>query len=142
MEKQIQDRAENSNILHEKASLDEKTFPVIEEEVIIEKKLTETGKVRISKKVVEENKRVEVSSFSEEVDVDHVQVNKYIDKIPEVRYEGDKMIIPVVKEVVVIEKRLLLVEELHVNKRKVETKVQQEIPIKREEVLVEREPAA
>jgi uncharacterized protein (TIGR02271 family) len=140
MEKQIPDKAENSNILQQKTSIDEKTFPVIQEEVIIEKKLTETGKVRISKKVLEENKRVEVSSFSEEIDVEHVEMNKYIDKTPEIRYEGDKMIIPVVKEVVVIEKRLLLVEELHVNKRKVETKVQQEIPIKREEVHIEREP--
>jgi stress response protein YsnF len=57
---------------------------------------------------------------------------------PAVRYEGDVMIIPVLKEVAVVEKKLMLVEELRVTKTKTEKTETHEIALKKEEVKVER----
>jgi stress response protein YsnF len=48
------------------------------------------------------------------------------------------MIIPVVREVLVVEKRLLLVEELHVTKTQVQKQETQHITLRKEEVIVER----
>jgi stress response protein YsnF len=48
------------------------------------------------------------------------------------------MIIPVIQEVVVIEKRLMLVEEIRVNKHQTETKVSETITLRKEEINIER----
>jgi len=74
----------------------------------------------------------------EEVEVEKVAVNQFVESGPEVRYEGDTMIIPVLREV--MEVRMLLVEELRVTKRKVESNDSQELTLRREEVTVERLP--
>ena len=48
------------------------------------------------------------------------------------------MIVPIMEEVLVIEKRLILKEELHIHKRRVETHQPQQVTLRREEVRVER----
>ena len=54
------------------------------------------------------------------------------------RYEGDGMIVPVLEEVIVTEKRLMQREELHVRKRQIETRKPRHVTLRREEVTVER----
>ncbi len=58
--------------------------------------------------------------FSEEVTVDRVQVNRIIDGPAQTRQEGDTTIIPVVEEVITIQKRLLLREEVRITRRRTE----------------------
>lgn len=111
---------------------------VMEEQAHVQKQVTENAKVRITKQVHEENETIDLSEKSQEVKVHKVAVNKYVDEAPAVRYEGDTIIVPVMKEVVVVEKRLLLVEEIHVTRNTVVTKDQQTIPLLREEIHVER----
>jgi len=75
----------------------------------------------------------------EDVNVERVSLNKYIDTAPPpVRYEGDTMIIPVLREVTVIEKRLLLVEELRVTKHRTELEETQDVSLRKEEIKVTR----
>ncbi len=111
-------------------------FPVIEEQLRVSKQVVEAGIVRISKTVHEEEVDVKVPVTNEEIDVERVAVNQYVESPPSVRYEGDTMIIPVLREVV--EKRLVLVEELHVTRRRVQSHDSQLITLRREEVKVER----
>ena len=96
-------------------------IPVIEEEAFLEKRVVETGKVRISKQVSEHEELIDVSLFREDVTVERVPRDKYVDAAPAVRYEGDVMIFSVVEEQLVIQKRIKLVEELRVSKQVVET---------------------
>ncbi|WP_266205365.1 YsnF/AvaK domain-containing protein [Pontibacter kalidii] len=118
---------------------EEETIPVVEEQVQIGKREVETAKVHISKKVHEELKDVDIPSMHEEVEVERVAMNKFVDEAPPpVRYEGDKMIISVLKEEVVLQKRLVLVEELHVTKKQVETHQTEKMPLRKEEVTIER----
>ncbi len=114
------------------------TIPVIEENVHIGKKVVETGRVRIVKTVHEEEALVEAALLQEEVQVERVPVNQYIETPPQVRYEGDIMIIPVIQEVIVIEKRLMLVEEIRVNKHQTERKVSETVTLRKEEIHIER----
>ena len=113
-----------------------RVIPVIEEQVLIGKKLVESGSVRVSKRVSEEKITVNMPLMHEEVDVEKVSVNQFVESAPEVRYEGDTMIIPVLREVV--EVRLFLVEELRVTRRRIETQHHQELTLRKEEVTVER----
>lgn len=56
--------------------------------------------------------------FREDCDVSRVSVRRLIDKPVEPRMEGDTLIVPLMEEVLVLEKRLLLREELHIKRRR------------------------
>lgn len=114
--------------------------PVIEERIQIGKEIVETGRVRIAKTVREEEQTVDIPLLSEEFNVERVAVNEYIDAAPAVRYEGDTTIFPVVKEVLVIEKKLVLVEEVHITKRQVTITDTQQVTVRKEDITVERIP--
>lgn len=114
-------------------------IPVIEEQIHIDKQVVESGLVRISKKIHEEEVTVDVPLIHEEHDVERVQINQIVDEAPAVRYDGATMIIPVLREEVVVQKRLVLVEELHITKKLVQTKHKEEVTLRREEVIVDRQ---
>ena len=113
-------------------------IPVIEEQLLISKQVVDTGIVRIVKQVIEESEVVDIPMLREEVVVDHIAVYQYVDEAPAVRYEGETMIIPVVREVLVTEKKLLLVEEVHVTKRQITDQEHVEVMLRKEKVTVER----
>jgi len=113
-------------------------IPIIEEEAFLDKRVVETGKVRISKRISEREELIDEPLFREEVTVERVAVNQYVDQPPQIRHEGDVMIIPVVQEQLVMQKRLVLVEELRVRKQIVETHQPQSVTLRREEIDVSR----
>lgn len=112
-------------------------IPVIEEKLQVRKEVIETGGFRINKKVHTEDVIVEVPVKQEELTVERVPINEYVDTPPPaVRHEGDTMIVPVLKEVVV--KRLVLVEELHITRKTVQKQSETDVSLRKEEVNVER----
>lgn len=115
-------------------------FPVIAETVSISKREVETGLVRITKTVHEEEAVVDEPLLREQVEVERRAVNRYVDGPVPVRYEGDTMIVSLVEEVLVIEKRLLVREELHITKRQMEERHAEVVTLRREETHVERLP--
>jgi uncharacterized protein (TIGR02271 family) len=115
-------------------------IPVIQEQATIKKRVVETGKVRISKRVREYEEMVDVPHFQEEVKVERVPVEQFVDEAPAVRTEGDVTIVPVLEERYVLEKKLVLVEELHIRKERKESHHPQTLKVLKEEVAVERIP--
>ncbi|RYY21553.1 MAG: DUF2382 domain-containing protein [Cytophagaceae bacterium] len=113
-------------------------LPVIEEVVRLDKQTVETGRVVLHKMVHVETQTVDVPLREERVQVQRVAVNRYVDEAPPVRHEGDTMIVPIVREELVITKRLLLVEELHVHKQVLTTQTPQTVELRREEITYER----
>ncbi|MBC8054053.1 MAG: YsnF/AvaK domain-containing protein [Sphingobacteriaceae bacterium] len=113
--------------------------PVMEEQLTIDKKEIETGKVTVSKKVHSEQQVIDIPVVEEEVDVQRIPFNQYIQNTPPaVRYEGEKTIIPILKEVLVVEKKLVLVEEVHITRKQKHSNVSQQETLKQEEVIVSR----
>ncbi len=110
---------------------------VFEEQAQVDKKVIEKGTVRIVKKVNTEDETINIDLKTEEIKVERITVNKYVDTPPVVRYEGNTTIIPVIKEVAVVEKKLLLVEEIYVTKTINITSEEKIIPLRKEEVIVE-----
>lgn len=109
-------------------------IPVIEEEILFDKKVVKNKTLIIEKKITSEEVSVDVPLTTEHINVERVGMNQFLDSQPSVRYDGDTIIIPVTREVVV--KRLLLVEEIRISKQ-LETKNQSEkIILKKEEVTV------
>jgi uncharacterized protein (TIGR02271 family) len=118
-------------------------IPVVSEELAVGKRDVEAGRVRITKLVREEQQTVDQPVFAEEVVVERVAVNRMVDGPVQVRHEGETMIVPLLEEVLVVEKRLMLREEIRVTRRRNETHRPQTVTLRKEEVKVERvEPDA
>jgi len=98
--------------------------------------MVESGKIVISKQVEEIPESINIDLLHDEHTVEHVAVNELVDAVPGVRHEGDTIIIPVLKEVLV--KRVLLVEEIRITKKTVQSNEQQEFTLRKEKVQVER----
>jgi len=112
--------------------------PLIAEEVVIGKKTVETGGVRVHKTVREDVQRIDEPIIREHLEVERVEINRFVEAAPAVRYEGDVMIVPVLEEVVVTQKRLLLREEVRLTKRREEISNVQEVTLRREEISLEK----
>ena len=115
------------------------TLPVAEEEVRVEKRVVQTGKVRIKTIVESRDEVVREALKSERAEITHVQVDREVQTVPDVRTEGDTTIIPVVEEVLIVEKRLLLKEEIHVRRTHSEENIEAPVTLRKQKVVVERE---
>lgn len=91
-------------------------IPIVEETVSIEKRLVETGRVQIRTFVDDEQVHVTDALKREIVDVERIAIGREVDVAPSVREEGEFLIVPIVEERLVIEKRLFLVEELRLRR--------------------------
>ncbi len=116
----------------------EAVVPIVAEEAEFTKRTVETGTVRIRKTVREREQVVDQPLYREEVQVERVPVGRPMEGPVEARQEGDTMIIPVVEEVLVVEKKLMLREELRITRRRVEIRDPQAVKLRSEEVEVER----
>jgi uncharacterized protein (TIGR02271 family) len=112
-------------------------IPVIAEELEVQKQVVETRKVRISKVTHENGTVVDEPLFRDEVEVERVLVNRPVEEPLTVRYEDDTMIVPSMEEVLVVQKQLMLKEELRIRKRHVETHQPQQVTLRREEAHIE-----
>jgi hypothetical protein len=71
-----------------------------------------TGKVRVKTVVDTFEQVVQESLKTERAETTRLEIGKEIDTIPPVRTHGDTTIIPIVEEVLVVEKRLILKEAM------------------------------
>ena len=113
-------------------------IPVIREELRVARREIERGGVRVHKRVEEREEVVEEPSYREEVTVERVPLGQPIDEEIGSRQEGDTLIIPVLEEMLVVEKRLVLKEELHITRRAVTTREPRRVTLRSEQAEVER----
>ena len=112
--------------------------PVVAEELRVGKRTVETGRVRITRRIREDEEVIDQPLLKTNVVVQRVPVNEYVKEPPPVREEGDTLIVPMVEEVIVVEKRLILREELRITKQQVETRKPQRVTVRRDEVQIDR----
>jgi uncharacterized protein (TIGR02271 family) len=98
----------------------------------------ETGRVRVSKTVREREEVVDEPFLRQEVSVERVPIDRFVDGPVPARYEGNTLVIPVLEEVLVVEKRLRLKEEVRVTKIQSEASEPQTVTLRSEEMTVER----
>lgn len=86
----------------------------------------------------EHEETVDEPLLREQVNVERVAINQLVDGPIAVRQDGDTMIIPVLEEVLVIEKRLMLKEELRVTVQRTTVHDPQTVTLRTEEINIER----
>ncbi|HEX8352621.1 MAG TPA: YsnF/AvaK domain-containing protein [Pyrinomonadaceae bacterium] len=112
--------------------------PIVAEQLEVQKRKVEAGGVRIRKTVTEREEVVDEPLMREEVQVKRVPVNRVVDGPVPVRHVGNTMIVSLLEEVLVVEKRLMLKEELHITKEQVESYRPQRVRLRTEEAVIER----
>jgi stress response protein YsnF len=115
------------------------TIPLISEELRVEKRTVPTGKVRVKTVVDAFAEVLQETHKTERVETTRVEIGKEIDTIPSVRTNGDTTIIPVVEEVLVVEKRLILKEEIHVRRVISDDQVEVPVTLRKQRAVVERD---
>ncbi|MFL6550040.1 MAG: YsnF/AvaK domain-containing protein [Povalibacter sp.] len=119
----------------------ERRIPLIEERARVDKQVVERGVVRITTSVREREQLLAADVAHEEVNIERIPVNKEVKDRPQVREDGDVIVIPIVEERVVLVKHLVLVEELHVRRKTVQETVHVPVTVHATEVDVERHGA-
>jgi len=117
---------------------EEVVVPVVEEEIDASTKAVRTGSVRVDKHVEKRIRKVEAPLIHENVEVRHVPINRVVDRAPKMQRMGNTVIIPVVEEELVVSKRLVLKEEIHLITHRTNDRSVQEVELNRESAEVRR----
>jgi uncharacterized protein (TIGR02271 family) len=116
----------------------EHVVPLLQEEVRVDKREVLTGKVRIQTVAEAFEEKAEAVLQGERVEVTRIPVDRVVSEAPAVRTEGDVTIVPVLEEVLIVEKRLVLKEELHIRRTATTETVEVPVTLRRQRAVIER----
>lgn len=117
---------------------DELHIPIVEEEAHVFKHVVETERVTVRTSAEEEQVIVRDLLRSQQVEVTRIAKDQQVNEAPATRTEGDVTIIPVLEERLIIEKRLFLIEEVHLRRISQSENVEMPVTLRRTRVDVER----
>lgn len=119
-------------------SPDEISVPLLEETATVGKREVITGKVVVRTLMDVEDQLLRETLSDESVEVERFAINRVVDVAPQIRTEGDVTIIPVVQERIVVEKQLVLLEEVHITRRRSVETVDIPVQLRTQRAVVER----
>jgi uncharacterized protein (TIGR02271 family) len=117
------------------------TLPLIEEQVSVARERVNTGAVRVR---VEEHRQpvpVALSAFSDAVQVERVRVEREVGAVEPPWHDGDVLVVPVYEERIVVQRRLVLTEELRIRRERRQQQWHETVELRRDEARVERRDA-
>ena len=111
------------------------TVPLLQERLLVGRRVVETGRIHIST-------ATEDAAVREALRAERVPVGREVAAAPATREEGGAvLVIPLVEEVPVPERRLVLKEELRVRCASTDSIGERTVPLRRQTAAVERLPA-
>lgn len=122
---------------------DDATLKVAAEDLVVGTRQTVSGRVQVSTRTETVNQMVRQDLESMRAEVERVPIGRKLEpnETPPVpRVEGDVTIIPVFEEILVIESRLRLIEEVHVTTRRIVEAFEAPVTLRRQHAVVERQP--
>ena len=122
-------------------------IPVLEEHLSLGKREVVSGRVRVRITNATEQQRLQADLRSEAVTVDRVPIDRELapgeaPPVPREEEDGKVFVVPVLEEVLVVEKRLVLREELRLRRTSDTQHVEQVVPVRRQTATVDRLPPA
>lgn len=122
----------------------EAVLPLVEETLLVGKRRVETGKVRVSVNTAIEERIVRETLRSEKTEIERVAIGREIadgEPTPGMRQEPDgTVVVPVLEEVLVVERRLVLKEEIRIRLVTVHEAVEQPMTVRKQHASIERLP--
>ncbi len=117
---------------------DEISIPLHTEELTVTRRAAVTGTVRVTLQTHMRDETIDENLASERVEIDRVAIGRVVDRVPDIREEGDTTIIPVVEEVLVTEKRLVLKEEIRMTRVRTVRNHHETVSLRTQQAIVER----
>ena len=117
----------------ERVALAEEVLEVSKREVI-------TGRVRVRTRTKTTEEMVREELDTAHVSVTRGPVNRIVDKPASARTEGEVTIVPVFEEVLVVETKLLLKEEIYIRHTHSKETVEERIPLRKQTAVIEELP--
>jgi uncharacterized protein (TIGR02271 family) len=114
------------------------TLEIVSESATLTKRDVVTGKVRVETRTEQVDELVTAALRTEDVSVERVPIDREVDVIPSIRTEGNVTIIPIVEEILVVEKRLVLKEEVHIHRAVSHEAVETLVNLRKQHAVVER----
>jgi len=113
-------------------------IPVAQEEAQVAKRRVESGAVRVRKFVRERVEMIDEPMLHDEVDIEHIAINRVVEAPTPPREEGDVLVVPVYEEVVTVQRQWVLKEEIRLRRREVQTRHREQVTLRAEEITVQR----
>ena len=114
------------------------TIPVIEEHAIVSKETRALDFVRVRTVVHVDEEVVDTTISAEEIEVERVALDRWLEAPIPARQEGDSTIITLHQEVIVTEKRLKAIGEVRMTRRQVTRPASERVALRREDAVLER----
>lgn len=121
--------------------VEEERIPLIEEQVTVGKRQA-VRTISVTTRPVSEEVAVREPVMRETVTVERVPVGAVVDRVPEVREDGELTVVPVVEERVRIVTELVLVEEIHLRRTRRQELHEETVTRTRTEVEIGERDAA
>ncbi len=114
-------------------------IPLAREHLQVSKRQVVGGKLKLHKTVEERLETLSVPLQTESLEVVRVPKGEIVAEATSPRQEGDTLILPIYEEVVVVEKRLRLIEEVHITTKRAERNEVREVLLRQEKVRLEKD---
>jgi uncharacterized protein (TIGR02271 family) len=111
------------------------------EEAKVSRQTVETGRVRVARVTHTRDHLVDELLARTDVEIERVPIGRVVDAIPPIKEDADLTIVPVVEETVVVERRLVLKEELHIRRIHTTERYQETVKLRHQTAQVTRIPA-
>ena len=118
----------------------EPVLPLLAEEIAVSKQVVETGRVQVTRVTREREQLIDELLAHQTVEIERTPMARHVEAMPAIREEGDTVVIPIVEEVLVIERRLLLKEEIRVRRERTTERHQESVILRHHEAVVTRLP--
>jgi stress response protein YsnF len=116
----------------------DQTVPMHAEEISVSRRQVAGDTVQVSTVTREEERLVDEQLTHERIEVERVPIGRPVDAAPPVREEGDTTIMSVVEEIVVVERRLILKEEVHIRRVRVSERHRETLMVRKQDAAVTR----
>jgi uncharacterized protein (TIGR02271 family) len=114
--------------------------PLHEEQASLAKRRIVTGHVQVSTVTREREQLLDEVLSREQVEIERIPIGKQVEVAPTVREEGDTTVIPVVEEILVVQRRLVLKEEIRVRRVRSNESHRERVMLRRQEAIITRNP--
>jgi stress response protein YsnF len=116
-------------------------IPRVEEQLVVERRARPGATVQVRTHTHEREETIDELLHDEKVEVRRVPVGRYVETPASIRREGDTTVVPVHEEVLFVEKRLLLKEEVHITKHTRERRETHRVSVRSQSADVDRTEA-
>jgi uncharacterized protein (TIGR02271 family) len=117
---------------------DDVTLKLIEERLSVSRRVVQGQTVRITTATRLHGQLVEEPLTRETIEIERVAVGRMVGATPEVRQEGDVTILPVMEEVLVLERRLVLKEEVRIRRVRTTEMHRETVHLRKQDATVTR----